>query len=84
MEKGLEGGALGTLTSMGMKQPKTNQERKSARITKKTRVNMAVCLSFMNSESGFHVGVSGSQIEGIEEIREKEGKQQIRTTLPRS
>lgn len=66
VEKGTEGEALGILTSMGMKQPQTSRERRSARIEKTDRVKHDH-LSFVNSESG-----DGSQVEGFEEMRNKE------------
>lgn len=62
---------------------KTSQERKSARIRKKARVKHGH-LSFMNSEGGFCSGGDGRQIEWIKEMREKEGKQQMRTAVPQS
>lgn len=63
---------------MGMKQPKTSRERRSARIEKKDRVKHGH-LSFVNSESG-----DGSQVEGFEEMRNKERNRKIRGTLLRS
>lgn len=38
----------------------------------------------MNSEGDFHSGGAERQIEGIKKMRENEGMEQIRTTLPRS
>lgn len=38
----------------------------------------------MNSEVDFHSGGDGRQTEGIKKMRENEGMEQIRTTLPRS
>lgn len=69
--------------SNGNETAKTSQERKSARIMKKARVKCGH-LSFMNLRVISRVVVMGGKIEGIKKMREKEGKEQIRTTLLRS